>query len=108
MMRIARLFLAVIAPILLVVALSSLLTYPAKATPSSACEPDGQLLSGAYYRICIPSGTWNGDLVIYAHGYVAFNKPITIPEDQLQLPGGTSLPEPSTHWALPSPPPAIA
>ena len=41
----------------------------------------------------MPSGTWNGDLVVYAHGYVAYNKPITIPEDQLQLPGGVSLPE---------------
>jgi hypothetical protein len=93
MMRIIRLLLAVIVPLLLVVALSSLLAYPAQATPSSVCEPDGQLPSGAYYRICMPTGDWNGDLVLYAHGYVAFNKPITIPEDQLQLPGGISLPE---------------
>ena len=93
MVRILRLLLIVIAPLLLVVALSSLLAYPAAATPSSVCEPDGQLPSGAYYRICMPTGEWNGDLVIYAHGYVAFNKPITIPEDQLQLPGGVSLPE---------------
>jgi hypothetical protein len=93
MTRIPRLLLVVIAPLLLVAVLSSLLAYPANATPSGTCEPDGQLPSGAYYRICMPTGTWNGDLVIYAHGYVAFNKPITIPEDQLQLPGGTSLPE---------------
>jgi hypothetical protein len=93
MVRILRLLLIVIAPLLLVVALSSLLAYPAAATPSSVCEPDGQLPSGAYYRICMPTGEWNGDLVIYAHGYVSFNKPITIPEDQLQLPGGVSLPE---------------
>jgi len=93
MIRIARLLVVVIVPLLLVGTLSSLLAYPAQATPSSVCEPDGQLPSGAYYRICMPTGTWNGDLVIYAHGYVAFNKPITIPEDQLQLPGGVSLPE---------------
>jgi hypothetical protein len=93
MLRIIRLFLVVIVPLLLVAVLSSLLAYPAQATPSSVCEPDGQLSSGAYYRICMPSGTWNGDLVVYAHGYVAYNKPITIPEDQLQLPGGVSLPE---------------
>jgi hypothetical protein len=93
MMRIIRLLMVVIAPLLAVLALSSLLAYPAKATPSSTCEPDVQLSSGAYYRICMPTGTWNGDLVIYAHGYVSFNKPITIPEDQLQLPGGVSLPE---------------
>jgi pimeloyl-ACP methyl ester carboxylesterase len=93
MMRIARLLVVVTVPLLLVVLLSSLLTYPAQATPSSVCEPDGLLPSGAYYRICMPSGEWNGNLAIYAHGYVAFNKPITIPEDQLQLPGGSSLPE---------------
>jgi hypothetical protein len=93
MMRIARLLLIMIVPLLLVVALSSLLAYPAQATPLSTCS-DGQVVgTGAYYRICMPpAGTWNGDLVVYAHGYVAYNKPITIPEDQLQLPGGVSLP----------------
>jgi len=35
---------------------------------------------------------WNGSLVVYAHGYVAFNEPIGIPESQLTLPDGTSLP----------------
>ena len=94
MLRIARLFVVVTVPLLLVMLLSSLLAYPAQATPSSVCDPDGQLPSGAYYRICMPpEGAWNGNLAIYAHGYVAFNKPITIPEDQLQLPGGVSLPE---------------
>ena len=33
--------------------------------------------------------SWNGDLVIYAHGYVAFNKPIAVPDDA--LPGGTTV-----------------
>ena len=93
MMRIIRLFLVTVVPLLLIAILNSMLAFPAQASPSSVCEPDGQLPSGAYYRICMPTGTWNGDLVIYAHGYVAFNKPITIPEDQLQLPGGVSLPE---------------
>ncbi|HTP08541.1 MAG TPA: hypothetical protein VMP08_09840 [Anaerolineae bacterium] len=94
MARLIRLVLAALAPLLLVAVLSSLIAYPATATPASTCEPDTQLSSGAWYRICMPpAGTWNGDLVVYAHGYVAYNKPITIPEDQLQLPGGTSLPE---------------
>jgi pimeloyl-ACP methyl ester carboxylesterase len=35
--------------------------------------------------------SWNGDLVIYAHGYVAFNEPIHIPD--LTLPDGTSIPD---------------
>jgi pimeloyl-ACP methyl ester carboxylesterase len=36
---------------------------------------------------------WNGDLVVFAHGYVAPNEPLAIPEDQLELPGGLSIPE---------------
>lgn len=60
---------------------------------SAACDPDGLQSSGAVYRICMPpAGYWNGDLVIWAHGYQAFNEPLVIPEDQLQLPDGTSLP----------------
>jgi hypothetical protein len=49
--------------------------------------------SGAKYLICMPpDGMWNQDLVVYAHGYVAFNEPVAIPEDQLSLPDGTSIP----------------
>lgn len=59
----------------------------------SNCAPDGTQASGAVYRICMPdAGRWNGDLVVFAHGYVAFNEPIAIPEDQLVLPDGTSIP----------------
>lgn len=47
--------------------------------------------SGAVYRIYMP-GAWNGDLVVFAHGYVAPDEPIAIPEDQLELPDGTSIP----------------
>ncbi|HXV41577.1 MAG TPA: hypothetical protein VEC96_00815 [Anaerolineae bacterium] len=61
---------------------------------ASNCEPDGVQASGAIYRICLPpAGSWNGDLVVYAHGYVASNQPVAIPEDQLTLPDGTSIPE---------------
>jgi uncharacterized repeat protein (TIGR01451 family) len=35
---------------------------------------------------------WNGELLVYAHGYMAYNRPIEIPEDQLVL-GGVSVPE---------------
>jgi len=49
---------------------------------------------GGQYLICVPPGIgWNGDLVVYAHGYVAPENPIAIPEDQLVLPDGTSIPE---------------
>ncbi|MCB0235781.1 MAG: prolyl oligopeptidase family serine peptidase, partial [Anaerolineae bacterium] len=59
------------------------------------CEPDGTQTSGAVYRICMPPNWWyNGDLVIYAHGYVAPYEPVAIPEDQLCLPdNGPCLPD---------------
>ncbi len=59
----------------------------------SNCAPDATQPSGAIYRICLPEpGCSNGDLAIWAHGYVAFNEPLAIPEDQLRLPDGTSIP----------------
>jgi pimeloyl-ACP methyl ester carboxylesterase len=60
-------------------------------TGSSTCE-DGEQASGAKYRICTPTVTWNGDLVLYAHGYVGPDEPVEIPEDQMSLPGtGTTI-----------------
>jgi pimeloyl-ACP methyl ester carboxylesterase len=55
------------------------------------CE-DGVHAGGAEYIICVPDN-WQGDLIVYAHGYVAFNEPIGIPWDQLIFPDGTSIPE---------------
>jgi len=53
------------------------------------CE-EGEQASGALSLICMPvEREWNGDLVIYAHGYVAFNEPIEIPD--LELPDGTFI-----------------
>ena len=43
--------------------------------------------SGALYRICFPA-EWNGELVVYAHGYVRPDEPLAIPDDAL---AGTSL-----------------
>lgn len=56
-----------------------------EAVTPAACE-DGLQTTGATYRICMP-GTWNNKLVVYAHGYVAPNRPLGIPEDQMMLPG---------------------
>ena len=56
--------------------------------PGSDCI-DGEQESGAKYRICKPD-TWIpgvGRLVVYAHGYVASDRPVEIPEDQMSLPG---------------------
>lgn len=66
---------------------------PEPGSPTGECT-DGPQASGAVYRICMPAGgTWNGELVVFAHGYVAFNAPVGIPEDQLTLPDGTYLPD---------------
>jgi pimeloyl-ACP methyl ester carboxylesterase len=35
--------------------------------------------------------TWNGQLLVYAHGYVAPNRPLGIPEDQLGVPGSPTV-----------------
>ncbi len=61
------------------------------AAPTVTCEPDGVQASGAIYRICMPA-VWNGDLVLFAHGYVGAGEPVAIPENQLSLPDGTSVP----------------
>ena len=73
-----------------------LLVQPATAvTPlhsphtSATCDPDDIQSSGAIYRICVPNN-WNGDLVIYAHGYVSPTEPVGIPEEQLAV-GGNSI-----------------
>ena len=54
------------------------------------CEPGA--LRGAQILVCVPPA-WNGDLVVFAHGYVAptAGDPV-IPWDQLELPDGTSIP----------------
>ena len=57
--------------------------------PLSACE-DGIQAGGAHYRICMPP-SWNGNLVVYVHGYVAPTRPIGIPEDQMVLPNGSRI-----------------
>lgn len=74
----------------------SLFTSPVYAQPTisitsavpTACE-DGAQGSGATYRICMPA-QWNNKLLVYAHGYVAPNQPVGIPEDQMKLPGTTT------------------
>jgi pimeloyl-ACP methyl ester carboxylesterase len=49
--------------------------------PSAGCS-DGVLQHGALYRICFPAN-WNGDLVLYAHGYVAPHQALAIPDDKI-------------------------
>jgi pimeloyl-ACP methyl ester carboxylesterase len=57
---------------------------PARA--ESVCDPDGLQGSGSIYRICMPAaGEYNGNLVIWAHGFQHAGTPVEIPEDQLCL-----------------------
>jgi pimeloyl-ACP methyl ester carboxylesterase len=55
-------------------------------TPSAGCT-DGTETSGALYRICFPAN-WNGELVMYAHGYVDASQPLAIHDDVI---GGQSV-----------------
>lgn len=52
----------------------------------------GTQASGAQYVLYMPeSSCWNGDVVVYAHGYVQPGVPLGIPQDQLSI-GSISLP----------------
>lgn len=74
----------------IVLLLSLLASAPAHAEP--VCDPDGLQASGSIYRICMPSGAYNGNLVIWAHGFQDATEPVGIPEDQLCF-GDVCLPE---------------
>jgi pimeloyl-ACP methyl ester carboxylesterase len=54
--------------------------------PAAGCT-DGTLSGGALFRYCFPA-TWNGEVVIYAHGYVQPGTPIALPADDV---GGLSV-----------------
>ncbi len=70
------------------------------AAPARAAAPklvpvpgpcvEGMLPGGARSLICVPAAGWNGDLVVYGHGYVAFNQPLDF--YNLTLDDGTYLP----------------
>ncbi len=54
-------------------------------TPANAaCDADAVQDSGSIYRICMPEeGSWNGSLVMWAHGFQDAGTPVEIPESQL-------------------------
>jgi pimeloyl-ACP methyl ester carboxylesterase len=56
---------------------------PAAAQSVSSCGADGLQDSGSIYRICMPTGPYNGMLVVWAHGYQDADLPVSIPENQL-------------------------
>ncbi len=79
--------------IVLSLVLASVPVVPALAQAESPCQFSGLHANGAKYCITLPPpGFWNGDLVIFAHGYVPVTEPVDIPWDQMNLPGGMTLP----------------
>jgi pimeloyl-ACP methyl ester carboxylesterase len=69
-------------------AIAAALATPVAAQPVPGPCQEGTLPSGALSLICIPASGWNGDLVVYAHGYVAPDAPLTFGTD---LPDGSSI-----------------
>lgn len=77
-----------------ILASGSLVAAPAHAAPTAPIPgpcADGTLPSGALSRICVPAQGWNGALIVYAHGYTAFNQPLDF--YNLTLPDGTYIPD---------------
>ena len=67
-----------------------LLPASARAQPVPGPCVTGGLPSGALSLICVPAVGWNGELVVYAHGYVAPDLPLGF--YQLTTPDGLFLP----------------
>jgi pimeloyl-ACP methyl ester carboxylesterase len=74
---------------MVLVALSLVPRTAAAQVVPGACV-NGVLPGGALSLICVPDSGWNGDLVVYAHGYVAPGEPLGF--YQLELPDGTPVP----------------
>ena len=66
----------------------------AAASPAEDVTPgctDGTQSSGALYRICLPTTmTWNGKVVVYAHGTVSPDDPLAV-SDPVVIPPSTTL-----------------
>ena len=73
-----------------IVAASTIIPSRAFAQPiPPGCET-GVLPHGALSLICVPLTGWNGQLVVFAHGYIAPGSPLGFYD--LTLPDGTSVP----------------
>lgn len=73
--------------VLMVVAITP--AFPAMAQTNADCDFYGSQSTGAKYCITMPpQGFWNGDLVIFAHGYVSPTAPLAIPWDQMTFSDG--------------------
>jgi pimeloyl-ACP methyl ester carboxylesterase len=50
---------------------------------AAGCQDAMLSATSALYRVCFPT-TWNGDLVVYAHGYVSAGEPLALPDDRVE------------------------
>jgi len=67
---------------------------PAMAQAEPPCDYYGMHANGAIYCIEMPpEGYWNGDLVVFAHGYVSETLPVDIAWGQMILKDGTYIPD---------------
>lgn len=57
----------------------------------------GTLPHGALSLYCVPAN-WNGKLIVWGHGYTAFNEPLDF--QHIDLPNGISLPEIAQNLGL--------
>jgi pimeloyl-ACP methyl ester carboxylesterase len=65
--------------------------WPAICDEGSLPSHDPKYPADQMIIVCIPPN-WNGQLVIYAHGYVPPQAPLELPADELTLPDGTFVP----------------
>src|SRR5512136_2533562 len=65
--------------------------WPPICQESSLPSHDPKYPSDQLIVICVPPN-WNGDLIMYAHGYVPVQSPLALPTNELTLPDGTFVP----------------
>jgi pimeloyl-ACP methyl ester carboxylesterase len=83
--------------LVVVFALSLVMTSLTASAPAQATGPipgpcrTGILPHGALWLVCVPASGWNGDLVVFAHGYVPFTQPLDF--HNLDIAEGVYLPD---------------
>ncbi len=65
--------------------------WPPVCQPGSLPSHDPQYPADQLIMVCVPPN-WNGQLVMYAHGYVPEQAPLALPVTELTLTDGTFLP----------------
>ena len=66
-------------------------SFPSECQQGSLPTDDPQIPNNQLILVCIPAN-WNGDLVLYAHGYVVPQAPLALPVGELTL-DGTFVPQ---------------